>query len=180
MTMTDRPLAAADASLPSMPTRPAAPGRRGSSGSRNGCCRCWSWRSASSPGTGVVVWNEIPHYILPGPGLVLQTLIKDWAILFDALLVTLQITLMALAVAVIGGVGLAILFNQSRWAEMSFYPYAVILQVTPVVVDRAADLHLCRQPDGGPAALRLDRGLLPDPRQHHAWPEIDRPQPDAT
>jgi NitT/TauT family transport system permease protein len=80
-----------------------------------------------------VVWNEIPHYILPGPGLVVETLVKDWAILFDALLVTLQITLMALAVAVVGGVGLAILFNQSRFAEMSFYPYAVILQVTPVV-----------------------------------------------
>ena len=86
----------------------------------------WAWDR-------VVVWNEIPHYILPGPGLVLETLIKDWPILFSALLVTLQITLMALAVAVIGGVGLAILFTQSRWAEMSFYPYAVILQVTPVV-----------------------------------------------
>lgn len=81
----------------------------------------------------IVVWNDIPHYILPGPRLVLATLVKDWAILFDALLVTLQITLMALAVAVLGGVGLAVLFNLSRWAEMSFYPYAVILQVTPVV-----------------------------------------------
>lgn len=81
----------------------------------------------------IVVWNEIPHYILPGPGLVFSTLIKDWAMLFDALLVTLQITLMALAVAVAGGVGLAVLFTQSRFAEMSFYPYAVILQVTPIV-----------------------------------------------
>ncbi len=81
----------------------------------------------------IVVWNEIPHYLLPGPRLVLETLVKDWPILFDALLVTLQITLMALAVAVLGGVGLAVLFTQSRWAEMSFYPYAVILQVTPVV-----------------------------------------------
>ncbi len=86
----------------------------------------WAWDR-------VVVWNDIPHYVLPGPGLVLQTLVKDWALLFSALLVTAQITLMALAVAVIGGVGLAVLFNQSRWAEMSFYPYAVILQVTPVV-----------------------------------------------
>ncbi len=77
--------------------------------------------------------NEIPHYILPGPGLVLTTLVNDWAMLFDALLVTLQITLMALAVAVLGGVGLAVLFTQSRWMEMSFYPYAVILQVTPIV-----------------------------------------------
>ncbi len=81
----------------------------------------------------IVVWNEIPHYILPGPGRVLSTLIADWAMLFDALLVTLQITLLALAVAVIGGVGLAVLFTQSRLAEMSFYPYAVILQVTPIV-----------------------------------------------
>lgn len=86
----------------------------------------WGWDR-------LVVWNEIPHYILPSPGRVLETLIKDWPILFDALLVTLQITFMALAVAVVGGVGLAILFTQSRWAEMSFYPFAVILQVTPVV-----------------------------------------------
>jgi len=101
----------------------------------------------------LVVWNEIPHYILPSPAKVIETLVKDWAMLFDALLVTLQITLMALAVAVIGGVGLAVLFNQSRFAEMSFYPYAVILQVTPVVsiaplifiyVDsRTAGLLLC-------------------------------------
>ncbi|MGQ0566373.1 MAG: ABC transporter permease, partial [Gemmobacter sp.] len=82
----------------------------------------------------IVVWNDIPHYILPGPGLVVETLQKDWEpVLRDSLLVTAQITLMALAVAVVGGVGLAVLFNQSRWAEMSFYPYAVILQVTPVV-----------------------------------------------
>lgn len=81
----------------------------------------------------VVVWNQIPHYILPGPGLVAKTLVKDWAILGPATWVTLKIAMMALAVAVIGGVGLAVLFSLSRWAEMSFYPFAVILQVTPVV-----------------------------------------------
>lgn len=81
----------------------------------------------------IIVWNNIPHYLLPGPGKVVETLVKDWPMLFEAFLVTLQITLLALAVAVVGGVGLAVLFNQSRFAEMSFYPYAVILQVTPVV-----------------------------------------------
>lgn len=101
----------------------------------------------------IVVVNEIPHYILPGPGLVLKTLIADWAMLFEALLVTLQITLMALAVAVLGGVGLAVLFTQSRLIEMSFYPFAVILQVTPIVAiaplifiyvdSRIAGLLLC-------------------------------------
>jgi NitT/TauT family transport system permease protein len=58
---------------------------------------------------------------------------NDWGTLWPALLVTLQITFMALAVAVIGGVGLALLFAQSKWIEISFFPYAVVLQVTPII-----------------------------------------------
>jgi NitT/TauT family transport system permease protein len=81
----------------------------------------------------IVVWNEIPHYILPGPGRVWDSLVTDWGMLLDAAWLTGRITLMALVLAVIGGAGLAILFNQSKLLEMSFYPYAVILQVTPVV-----------------------------------------------
>lgn len=81
----------------------------------------------------VVVLNEIPHFILPGPGRVWSTLIADFPMLLDALWVTLSITAMALLVAVVGGAGLAILFKQSRLMEMSLYPYAVILQVTPIV-----------------------------------------------
>ncbi len=88
---------------------------------------------------GVLVWdlvvrlNGIPPYILPGPGLVLATLVSDWSILWSSLLATLETTFEGLALAVIGGIGLAVLFNQSRWIERSLYPYAVILQVTPVV-----------------------------------------------
>jgi NitT/TauT family transport system permease protein len=88
---------------------------------------------------GVLVWdlvvrvNALPPYILPGPGLVISTLFADWAILWTSLIATLETTLAGLALAVVGGVGLAIAFNQSRLIEHSFYPYAVILQVTPVV-----------------------------------------------
>jgi len=88
---------------------------------------------------GVLAWdlvvrlNAIPPYVLPGPGLVFATLIKDWSLLWSSLLVTLEITFEGLALAVLGGVGLAVLFNQSRWLERALYPYAVILQVTPVV-----------------------------------------------
>ena len=81
----------------------------------------------------VVRVNDIPHYILPGPLLVLQSLIADWGTLWPSLLVTLQITFMALAVATLGGVGLAILFTTSKWIELSFFPFAVILQVTPII-----------------------------------------------
>lgn len=77
--------------------------------------------------------NNIPVYILPAPSVVAATLVADRAILLPSLLVTLQITFMALAAAVAGGVLLAVLFAQSAWVERSFYPYAVILQVTPIV-----------------------------------------------
>jgi NitT/TauT family transport system permease protein len=88
---------------------------------------------------GVAIWHlavriyAIPPYVLPGPGLVAQTLVADWDLLSDSLRVTLATTFEGLALAVIGGVGLAVLFNLSRLIEYSLYPYAVILQVTPVV-----------------------------------------------
>jgi NitT/TauT family transport system permease protein len=81
----------------------------------------------------VVRLNGIPPYILPGPGLVLSTLISDWDVLSASLLVTLRITVSALLAAVVGGVALAVLFAQSKWIERSLFPFAVILQVTPVV-----------------------------------------------
>ena len=73
----------------------------------------------------VVVWdlvvriNGIQPYILPGPGLVLSTLVSDWSILWSSLLATLLTTVQGLVLAVVGGIGLAILFNQSRLIEHS-------------------------------------------------------------
>lgn len=77
--------------------------------------------------------NNIPFYILPGPLLVGETLIKDWGSLYPSLLVTVVITLSALTAATIAGVALAVLFAQSKWIENCLFPYAVILQVTPIV-----------------------------------------------
>jgi NitT/TauT family transport system permease protein len=81
----------------------------------------------------VVRWRDIPPYVLPGPELVFTTLVADWAMLSEALAVTLLTTLQGFVLAAVGGVGLAVLFNQSRLIEYSLYPYAVILQVTPIV-----------------------------------------------
>jgi NitT/TauT family transport system permease protein len=75
----------------------------------------------------------IPPYILPGPLLIVWTLGKDWPTLFPSLLVTLAVTGAALSVATVAGAAIAILFAQSRWVERSFFPYAVVLQVTPIV-----------------------------------------------
>jgi NitT/TauT family transport system permease protein len=81
----------------------------------------------------VVRLNNIPPYVLPGPMAVFNTLISDWPVLSQSLLTTLLTTLEGFVAASIGGIGLALLFNQSKWLEYSLFPYAVILQVTPVI-----------------------------------------------
>jgi NitT/TauT family transport system permease protein len=82
---------------------------------------------------GLVVAFDVPTYIVPSPVVVLRTLVADRAVLADALAVTLSIALTALAIATVAGTLVALLFVQSRWIEMSLFPYAVLLQVTPIV-----------------------------------------------
>jgi NitT/TauT family transport system permease protein len=81
----------------------------------------------------VVRVNQIPHYIIPAPSLVAETLVKDWQSLMPALWFTVKVTFISLVLAVVGGVLIAVLFALSPWVELSLFPYAIILQVTPVV-----------------------------------------------
>jgi NitT/TauT family transport system permease protein len=81
----------------------------------------------------VVRLAHIQPYVLPAPSLILQTFIADKVLLTQSLLVTLITTLEGFLLAATGGIGLAVLFNLSRLVEYSFYPFAVILQVTPIV-----------------------------------------------
>jgi NitT/TauT family transport system permease protein len=82
---------------------------------------------------GIVRWAQIPPYVLPAPTLVWQTLIDDRALLLQSLAVTLVTTVQGFLLAVIGGVTLAVLYNLWRFIEYAFYPFAVVLQVTPIV-----------------------------------------------
>src|SRR4051794_8308387 len=81
----------------------------------------------------VVRVNDIQPYVLPGPLAVFWTLVADWKVLSESLAVTLLTTFEGFVAAAFGGVALALLFNQSKWLEYSLFPYAVILQVTPVI-----------------------------------------------
>jgi len=81
----------------------------------------------------IVRLGRIPPYVLPGPSAIAQALVRDGPLLLRSLLVTLTTTLEGFIAAVIGGVGLALLFNRAKWIEDAFLPYAVILQVTPVI-----------------------------------------------
>ena len=105
----------------------------------------------------IVVWQVYvmatgtPKYILPSPVDVAGSLWTDWPTLFPALLVTVRITFSALILALIGGVGLAIVLVQSRWIELALFPFAVIMQVTPIVA--IAPLLLIYAPDTQTALL---------------------------
>jgi NitT/TauT family transport system permease protein len=81
----------------------------------------------------LVTYYEVPAYLVPSPAKVAQTLWTDRALLAASLGVTVSIALIALALAIVLGVATALLFAQSRVIEASLFPYAILLQVTPIV-----------------------------------------------
>ena len=81
----------------------------------------------------LVVGFDLPPYLVPSPVAMMKTLASDWVSLGTALLVTLKITLLAFAVATVIGVLISFVFVQSRAVETALFPYAVLLQVTPIV-----------------------------------------------
>jgi NitT/TauT family transport system permease protein len=113
------------------------------------------WRLAAPLAVGALVlalWEivvraeGIPPYILPGPLLIAETLWTDGPSLLGALVVTLRITLAALAAAAILGGAIALLFSLSRVLALSLFPYAVILQVTPIVAVAPLIIIWVREP----------------------------------
>ncbi|HUP06737.1 MAG TPA: ABC transporter permease [Caldimonas sp.] len=76
---------------------------------------------------------SVPAYLVPAPTDIADTLAADGPMLMSALLVTLKITFLAFGLSVLLGVGAAFVFVQSRLLEVSLFPYAIILQVTPIV-----------------------------------------------
>jgi NitT/TauT family transport system permease protein len=82
---------------------------------------------------GLVTVLELPPYLVPSPLLMVQTLVTDWVQLGTSLLVTMKITLLAFLVATVLGVLISFVFVQSRALETALFPYAVLLQVTPIV-----------------------------------------------
>jgi NitT/TauT family transport system permease protein len=81
----------------------------------------------------VVYHWKIPKFIFPSPSMIVHALIIGFPTLMSSLWTTIEVTLSAFAIAAILGITVAVLFVQSRVLEISLFPYAVILQVTPIV-----------------------------------------------
>jgi NitT/TauT family transport system permease protein len=118
--------------------------------------RAWALRVAMPLGIGIVLlgaWQwwvtamEVPKYIVPSPVLVAQTLVTDWGLLSGSLLITLKITCYAFVLSVLLGTAVAFLFVQSRLLELSLFPYAILLQVTPIVAIAPLIIIWVKNPD---------------------------------
>jgi NitT/TauT family transport system permease protein len=94
----------------------------------------------------VCTFFEVPAYLVPAPSVIASTLVEDWPVLSSALLTTLKVTFLAFALAVVLGVAAAFLFVQSRLMEISLFPYAIVLQVTPIVAIAPLIIIWVRQP----------------------------------
>ncbi len=81
----------------------------------------------------IVRIKGIPPYILPAPSAIFAKLLEDRSVLLPSLAVTLGVTLEALVAATIGAVALALLLSRSKWLERALMPFAIILQVTPII-----------------------------------------------
>jgi NitT/TauT family transport system permease protein len=102
----------------------------------------WFGRIMAPLTVGVVIllfWQwacsfwEIPPYLFPSPTAIVQAFQDNWPVLLHGLWSTLRVTLLAFAASVILGTLIAFLFVQSKLIELSLLPYAVLLQVTPIV-----------------------------------------------
>ena len=126
----------------------------------------------------LVRWLEVPKFVLPAPSLIFDSLLNDYGTLGASMWKTLEVTIAAFFVALVLGVTGAILFTQSRLFEISLFPYAVVLQVTPIV-SIAPFILIWVGLDHTERALLIlgdHRGVLSDPVQHHARDEERRPQ----
>lgn len=82
---------------------------------------------------GLIRFYKVSKFILPPPSMIIATLISDYADLLGGLRYTAMVTVSAFLTAVVTGILFGVLLTQNRRVESMFWPYAVTMQVTPVV-----------------------------------------------
>jgi NitT/TauT family transport system permease protein len=76
------------------------------------------------------------RFLVPPPHDVVDVAYLRWDNLhplLDALWLSTRVAMLGLAIAIVIGVALATAMSQARWLERSLYPYAVALQVVPIL-----------------------------------------------
>jgi NitT/TauT family transport system permease protein len=82
---------------------------------------------------GAVRLFDVPVYLVPGPLAVVSAFLQDPGGLLLSLASTLAVTFAALMASAVLGAAMAVAMSASRLAQAAIQPWAVILQVTPIV-----------------------------------------------
>lgn len=110
---------------------------------------------------GLVTGLDLPHYLVPSPALMVETLVAHFGQLMLALWVTVKVTVLAFVLATVVGVAISFLFVQSRTIETAFFPYAILLQVTPIVAVAPLIIIWVRNPTGAMVVCAALVALFP-------------------
>ena len=133
--------------------------------------------AARSAGRRWCAWRSIPHYTLPAPSLVAQTLWRELPSLASSWWFTLQDHLRRAAARRLGGVAARRAVRAVAPGRDGAVPVRDRAAGDPDRRDRAADPDLRRQHHRGAADVRVDRRVLPDPVEHRDRPARRRPEP---
>jgi NitT/TauT family transport system permease protein len=81
---------------------------------------------------GLAIAN-VQSWFLPKPSDVFQAVVSDPALLLEAALRTALASVLGLGFAIVLGMAAAVVFSLSRALASAFFPYAIVMQTTPVV-----------------------------------------------
>ena len=109
----------------------------------------------------LVTGFDLPPYLVPSPLAMMKTLFSDGVSLGMALIVTLKITVLAFVLATVAGVLISFVFVQSRAVETALFPYAVLLQVTPIVAVAPLIIIWIKNPTGAMVVCAALVALFP-------------------
>jgi NitT/TauT family transport system permease protein len=76
---------------------------------------------------------HVPSYMLPSPLAVARAVAAKFPSLVGSFAITAEEAAGGLLVSIIVGVGVALIFAQSRWVRKMLYPWTLLLQTVPIV-----------------------------------------------
>src|SRR5271154_3633845 len=76
---------------------------------------------------GIIKFNHLPPYILPGPKAVAFALHDRFGSLLSSLMITTEEAAGGLAGSIVAGVAVAMIFAQWRGLRQLLYPYTILL-----------------------------------------------------
>jgi NitT/TauT family transport system permease protein len=82
----------------------------------------------------VIIWVfRVPAFMLPSPWAVAKAVAARFPSLVSSFAITAEEAVGGIVLSIVVGVGIALIFAQSRWVRRMLYPWTLLLQTVPIV-----------------------------------------------